>query len=128
MIPFNVTSSGSLGIPDMLAQTTLRTPKEHCISLSSTEPMEQATEVVETVVILAQLPQLDVMLYCSEEQSESTEVQLNTNCLELVPTNWTIVGGGRGSINLNFTFSSHRPNPNPLRITIIMRGLKSIRL
>ena len=63
--------------------------------------MEHVTEVAVTAVVLAQVPQVDTMLYCSVEQSESTEVQLNTSCSELIPTNWTIVGGGGGTI-LNF--------------------------
>ena len=45
----------------MLAQTTLCTPKEHCVMLSVTK-MEHATEVVVTAVVLIQLPQFDVML------------------------------------------------------------------
>ena len=45
----------------MLAQTTLCTPKEHCVILSATE-MEQATEVVVTAVVLIQFPQFDIML------------------------------------------------------------------
>lgn len=69
------------------------------LSATDDKAIEQATEVAMTAVVLTQLPQLDVMLYWSVEQSESTEVQLNTSCSELIPTNWTIVGGGRGSIN-----------------------------
>ena len=60
-IPCKVTSSGILGTPDMLPQTTLCTPKEHCVMLSVTE-MEHATEVVVVAVVLIQLPQFDVML------------------------------------------------------------------
>ena len=102
IIPFKVTSSGALGIPDMLAQTTLCTLNEHCVTLSSADDkvMEHATEVAVTAVVLTQLPQFDVILYWNVEQSESTDVQLNTSCSELVPTNRTIVGGGRGSIKL----------------------------
>ena len=60
-IPFNVTSTGILGTLDILVQTTLFTPKEHCVMLSVTE-MEHATEVVVVAVVLMQLPQFDVML------------------------------------------------------------------
>jgi hypothetical protein len=73
--------------------------------LSATE-MEYATEVSVTAVMLIQFPQLEIMLYLSIEQPESTEVQLNTSCSELVPTNWTIVGGGSGSI-LNEDFRAN---------------------
>jgi hypothetical protein len=66
------------------------------IMLSPPE-MEHATEVAVTDVMLIQFPQFEIMLYLSVEQPESTEVQLNTSCSELVPTNWTIAGGGSGS-------------------------------
>ena len=66
----------------MLAQTTLCTLNEHCITLLSADDKEiaQVTEVVLTAVVLTQLPQFDVMLYWNVEQLEFTDVQLNTSC------------------------------------------------
>ena len=63
--------------------------------------MEQLTELVELAITSAQVPQLEVILYWSVEQLELTAVQLKTNRSELMPTNWTLVGGGGGSIDLD---------------------------
>ena len=46
----------------MLPQTTLCTPKEHCVIILSVTEMEHATEFVVAAVVLIQLPQFDVML------------------------------------------------------------------
>lgn len=60
--------------------------------------MEQIIELVAVSIVSRQVPQLEVILYWSVEQLESTVVQLKTNCSEPTPTNWILVGGGGGSI------------------------------
>ena len=85
---------------DISLQIILPTPKKHSIvfSVLVDKFMEQATELAALSIISAQVPQLETILYLSVEQLESTAVQLKTSCSELMPINWTLVGGGGGSI------------------------------
>ena len=102
-LPFGVTNNGVLKFPDTLVQITLRIPKEHGIIFTD-KFMEQVTELVVlfiAMILSAHIPQLEAILYWSVEQLESTAVQLTTSCSELMPTNWTLVGGGGGSIDLD---------------------------
>ena len=61
-IPFNVILRGSLKIPDMLPQTTLRMAKVHILSAIADRLTEQVAWV-DVVTVLVKVPQSDSMLY-----------------------------------------------------------------
>ena len=61
-IPFSVILRGSLKIPDMLPQTTLRMAKVHILSAIADRSTEQVAWV-DVVTVLVKVPQSDSMLY-----------------------------------------------------------------
>ena len=75
-LPFRITAIGTLGFPIRL-HATLLTLNWHSTALGVSWRSKQAAVVM--FVTVEQVPQSKLILYCTMEQAEMAEVQLNSS-------------------------------------------------
>ena len=79
--PLRVTVRGLLGVP-LKPRVMLMTLNVQFLSVSDSCRLEQVADV-SSLTDLGQLPQSDVMRYCTVEHSELSRDQLNVSCPRL---------------------------------------------